>query len=233
MRIETVEDFKRALLRLDDIFDIPIDDPRRDERAALIDAIEEYEDEHCSIQPPTEEEARAFRREQELLVEDRGLPLPVEVPPVPLVLPPRKQHEFDFFDKSPDNLKAVEDRLMKVIEEACRNQRECFINKIKDSFEEIDKFARENQEEIFILNDYRGSKVNSAEYAESWIHKDTIRLIYDEYERGEDYSLYPFDIPIKYINNLDGWLEDLSKEKEERDKKREEEKTEASLGSGI
>jgi hypothetical protein len=77
-KIKTVEDLKKAFSRLDEIFDIPVDDPRRDERAALIDAVEKYEDEHCHIQPPTEEEARAFRREQELIktvetLDNRGI----------------------------------------------------------------------------------------------------------------------------------------------------------------
>jgi hypothetical protein len=211
-KIKTVEDLKKALLRLDEIFDIPVDDPRRDERAALIDAVEKYEDEHCHIQPPTEEEERAFRREQESLIEDAGLPFPVEVPPMPLVSPPRCNQELNFFDKSPDNLKAVGDSIMGMIEEAFRYDRECFINKIKDSFEEIDKFAEENQKEIFVLNGYKNCLGINAIYVGALVDEIQIRLIYKESYWGES-EKFEFEIPLEYMGDLEGWLEELRKEK--------------------
>jgi hypothetical protein len=175
---------------------------------------------------------RGIKKGEEMKKQSNPPPLgPKPAPPPP---PPRSRcnQEFDFFDKSPDNLKAAGDRLMKVIEEAHRNNREFFINKIKDSFEEIDKFAEGNQKEIFVLNGYKNCLGINAIYVGAWVDEIQIRLIYKESYWGES-ERFEFDIPLEYMNNLNEWLEDLRKEKEEKDKKRDKEKTEASLGSGI
>ena len=46
------EDYDRALARMDKIFQAEIGTPEGDERDALFDLIEEYEDKHYSIEPP-------------------------------------------------------------------------------------------------------------------------------------------------------------------------------------
>ena len=51
-QILTEEDYDRALTRMDEIFQAEIGTTEGDERDALFDLIEEYEDEHYPIEPP-------------------------------------------------------------------------------------------------------------------------------------------------------------------------------------
>ena len=65
MRIlKTGEDYERALSRLDEIFDAPINSKEGDEAELLVLLIENYENEHYPIGPPDPIEAIKFRMEQ-------------------------------------------------------------------------------------------------------------------------------------------------------------------------
>ena len=64
-KIKNHEDLEKALSRLDEIWIVMPGDDEWDERCDLVDAVVEYEDEYFKIDPPTEEEARAFREDQE------------------------------------------------------------------------------------------------------------------------------------------------------------------------
>lgn len=63
--INSVEDLEKALVRLDEIWSARPGDADWEERKLLADQIIEYEDKHVHIEPPSEEAARVFRREQE------------------------------------------------------------------------------------------------------------------------------------------------------------------------
>ena len=65
IEIESMEDLDVALARLDKIWSARPGDADWEERCALADQVERYEDEHVHIPPPTPEEAAQFRSEQE------------------------------------------------------------------------------------------------------------------------------------------------------------------------
>ncbi|HPM12335.1 MAG TPA: helix-turn-helix domain-containing protein [Bacteroidales bacterium] len=62
--IKTEEEYQRALKRLEEIFDAPIDSPEGDEADILGILIEKYEDEYYPIGLPDPIEAIKFRMEQ-------------------------------------------------------------------------------------------------------------------------------------------------------------------------
>ena len=62
--IKTEEDYKKALARLDKIFDAPADSTEGDEAELLVLLIENYENEHYPIEAPDPIEAIKFRMEQ-------------------------------------------------------------------------------------------------------------------------------------------------------------------------
>lgn len=62
--LKTGEDYERALSRLDEIFDAPINSKEGDEAELLVLLIENYENEHYPIGPPDPIEAIKFRMEQ-------------------------------------------------------------------------------------------------------------------------------------------------------------------------
>ena len=57
-QIETEQDYKAAMARIDELLfitsdELPIDDPNIKELVLLSDLVEEYEKEHCPIEPPS------------------------------------------------------------------------------------------------------------------------------------------------------------------------------------
>ena len=62
--IKTEDDYNKALKRLDEIFDAPVDSPKGDEAELLIILIEKYEEMHFPIEAPDPIEAIKFRMEQ-------------------------------------------------------------------------------------------------------------------------------------------------------------------------
>lgn len=62
--LKTEEDYKKALARLDEIFDAPANTKEGDEAELLMLLIESYENEHYPIDPPDPIEAIKFRMEQ-------------------------------------------------------------------------------------------------------------------------------------------------------------------------
>jgi len=66
MEITSEEMYEEALRRVEEIFLAPVDSEEGRELNVLVNAIEEYEELHYPIAAPTEEEALAFRLEQEL-----------------------------------------------------------------------------------------------------------------------------------------------------------------------
>ena len=58
------QDYQKALKRLEEIFDAPIDSPDGDEAEILGILIEKYEEEHYPIESPDPIEAIKFRMEQ-------------------------------------------------------------------------------------------------------------------------------------------------------------------------
>ena len=74
-QILTEEDYDRALTRMNDIFQAEIGTPDGDERDALFDLIEEYENEHYPIEPPSIIGAIEFYMDQQGLTEDDLIPL--------------------------------------------------------------------------------------------------------------------------------------------------------------
>ena len=74
-QILTEEDYDRALTRLDKIFQANIGTPEGDERDALFDLIEEYENEHYPVAPPGVIGAIEFYMDQHGLIEDDLIPL--------------------------------------------------------------------------------------------------------------------------------------------------------------
>ena len=62
--IKTEENYIKALKRLEEVFDAPIDSPQGDEAELLAILIENYEDEHYPIEAPDPIEAIKFRMEQ-------------------------------------------------------------------------------------------------------------------------------------------------------------------------
>ncbi len=62
--IKTEEDYNSALIRLEEIFDAPVNSPDGDEAELLTVLIEKYEEEHYSIKAPDPIEAIRFRMEQ-------------------------------------------------------------------------------------------------------------------------------------------------------------------------
>lgn len=74
-QILTEEDYDRALTRMNDIFQAEIGTLEGDERDALFDLIEEYEDEHYPIGPPGVIGAIEFYMDQQGLTEDDLIPL--------------------------------------------------------------------------------------------------------------------------------------------------------------
>lgn len=74
-QILTEEDYDRALTRMNEIFQAKIGTPQGDERDALFDLIEEYENEHYPIDPPGAIGALEFHMDQHDLTEDDLIPL--------------------------------------------------------------------------------------------------------------------------------------------------------------
>ena len=74
-QILTEEDYDRALARMNEIFQAAIGTPEGDERDALFDLIEEYEDEHYPIEQPGVIGAIEFYMDQHGLTEDDLIPL--------------------------------------------------------------------------------------------------------------------------------------------------------------
>ena len=62
--IKTEEDYNSALMRLEEIFDAPVNSPDGDEAELLTVLIEKYEEEHYPIESPDPIEAIRFRMEQ-------------------------------------------------------------------------------------------------------------------------------------------------------------------------
>ena len=62
--IKTEQDYNKALERLEEIFDAPVDSPEGDEAELLTILIEKYEEEHYPIEAPDPIEAIKFRMEQ-------------------------------------------------------------------------------------------------------------------------------------------------------------------------
>ncbi len=62
--LRTEEDYRKALDRLDDIFDAPANSREGDEAELLVLLIENYENEHYPMAPPDPIEAIKFRMEQ-------------------------------------------------------------------------------------------------------------------------------------------------------------------------
>jgi HTH-type transcriptional regulator/antitoxin HigA len=62
--IKTEQDYHKALERLKEIFDAPVDSPEGDEAELLTILIEKYEEEHYPIEAPDPIEAIKFRMEQ-------------------------------------------------------------------------------------------------------------------------------------------------------------------------
>ena len=74
-QILTEKDYDHALARMDEIFQAEIGTPEGDERDALFDLIEEYENEHYPIGPPSVIGAIEFYMDQQGLTEDDLIPL--------------------------------------------------------------------------------------------------------------------------------------------------------------
>ena len=74
-QILTEKDYDRALARMNEIFQAEIGTPEGDERDALFDLIEEYEDEHYPIEPPGVIGAIEFYMDQHGLTEDDLIPI--------------------------------------------------------------------------------------------------------------------------------------------------------------
>ena len=58
LQIEAEQDYKAAMERIDELLfitsdELPIDDPNIKELVLLSDLVEEYEKEHCPIEPPS------------------------------------------------------------------------------------------------------------------------------------------------------------------------------------
>ncbi|MFO7828937.1 MAG: helix-turn-helix domain-containing protein [Bacteroidales bacterium] len=62
--IKTEQDYNSALMRLEEIFDAPVNSPEGDEAELLTVLIEKYEEEHYPIEAPDPIEAIKFRMEQ-------------------------------------------------------------------------------------------------------------------------------------------------------------------------
>jgi HTH-type transcriptional regulator/antitoxin HigA len=62
--IKTEEDYNKALKRLEEVFDAPVNSPQGDEAELLTLLIEKYEEEHYPIESPDPIEAIRFRMEQ-------------------------------------------------------------------------------------------------------------------------------------------------------------------------
>jgi HTH-type transcriptional regulator/antitoxin HigA len=62
--IKTEEDYNSALMRLEEIFDAPVNSPDGDEAELLTVLIEKFEEEHYPIESPDPIEAIKFRMEQ-------------------------------------------------------------------------------------------------------------------------------------------------------------------------
>ncbi len=62
--LKTEEDYEKALKRLDEIFDAPVNSKEGDEAELLVLLVENYENEHYPIDPPDPIEAIMFRMEQ-------------------------------------------------------------------------------------------------------------------------------------------------------------------------
>ncbi len=74
-QILSEEDYDHALTRMNEIFQAEIGTPEGDERDALFDLIEEYENEHYPIDPPSVIGAIEFYMDQQGLTEDDLIPL--------------------------------------------------------------------------------------------------------------------------------------------------------------
>jgi len=62
--IKTEEDYNKALKKLEEVFDAPVNSPQGDEAELLTLLIEKYEEEHYPIESPDPIEAIRFRMEQ-------------------------------------------------------------------------------------------------------------------------------------------------------------------------
>lgn len=62
--IKTEEDYNKALKRLEEVFDAPVNSPQGDEAELLTILIENYEEEYYPIESPDPIEAIKFRMEQ-------------------------------------------------------------------------------------------------------------------------------------------------------------------------
>lgn len=72
IKIESKEEYERYTLEMYDLMDVLCDPERKSETAELekhlddlVDAIEEYENIHYPINPPSEESLKEFREDQE------------------------------------------------------------------------------------------------------------------------------------------------------------------------
>ena len=74
-QILSEEDYDHALTRMNEIFQAEIGTPEGDERDALFDLIEEYENEHYPIDPPSVIGAIEFYMDQHGLTEGDLIPL--------------------------------------------------------------------------------------------------------------------------------------------------------------
>lgn len=74
-QILTGEDYDRALTRMNEIFQAEIGTPEGNERDALFDLIEEYENKHYPIDPPSVKGTIEFHMDQQGLTEDDLIPL--------------------------------------------------------------------------------------------------------------------------------------------------------------
>lgn len=63
--IQSMEEHKAALSRIDEIFDAPVGTPEGDELGLLVKQVEAYETERYPIPPPDPVDAIEFRMEQE------------------------------------------------------------------------------------------------------------------------------------------------------------------------
>ena len=62
--IKTEQDYNKALKRLEEVFDAPVNSPQGDEAELLTILIENFEEEHYPIESPDPIEAIKFRMEQ-------------------------------------------------------------------------------------------------------------------------------------------------------------------------
>lgn len=70
--IETEEDYQNALTCVDALMDAAPDSPEELELVRLATLVEQYEEIHYPIDPPSEEAMEEFRRDQEQMRNEQG-----------------------------------------------------------------------------------------------------------------------------------------------------------------